>query len=167
VEDEPDECPCATTHPALDPSPGQIGKGGWGIPTRGIMRSRSVNRLHLFDREIRGGRGVNNTSSRRGDFRSHTSVRFFNTGDDPEADGQTRHNGGSNCETKTCMFAHGSLLVTDWRLNRPAANSCDGHHILAVSVPDVDSRRLIEGLPMGIVEGLVTEADNSTPGVDD
>jgi hypothetical protein len=38
---------------------------------------------------------------------------------------------------------------------------------LAVSVPDVDSRRLIEGLPMGIVEGLVTEADNSTPGVDD
>jgi hypothetical protein len=24
---EPDECPCATTHPALDPSPGQIGKG--------------------------------------------------------------------------------------------------------------------------------------------
>ena len=49
--------------------------------------------------------------------------------DGPEADGQKEYRGG-NC--KTDLFAHGSLLNTDWRLNWLAANSCDGHHAFAV-----------------------------------
>ena len=76
------------------------------------LRGRSVDRLQLFDREIRGGRGMNNTSGRRGSFGTHTGGRFFNAGDDPEADGQTRHNAGGDSGSKTCMFAQGSLLVT-------------------------------------------------------
>ena len=52
------------------------------------------------------------------------------TGYRPEANGQNHHN-GVGC--KTCRYVHGSLLITDWRLNCLRANCSDRHHAYAVS----------------------------------
>src|SRR6516164_8710021 len=69
-----------------------------------------VDRLYLFAREICRRLDLNDAISRcYGLGLTETSSRFNNSGDGPEADGQTQHRG---CDCKTDVFAHGSLLVT-------------------------------------------------------